>query len=185
MLLFKQMPTVKQPAKQSNYSGEFLAPTRESCNKASMIRLVLYEPDIPQNLGACMRLCACLGAQLHVIEPCGFALNNAKLKRVGMDYINRLELIKHASFQHFMDYKTNHPGQLLLLETDGTTIYSAHPFQAGDYIMLGRESVGTPQHLYKLMDKTLIIPMQQGLRSLNMAMSAGIVVAEAARQLRL
>lgn len=154
---------------------------------ASMIRLVLYEPDIPQNLGAMMRLCACLGAELHVIEPCGFPLNDAKLKRVGMDYIQKVQLVKHASFSHFMEYRQQpaHQGMLLLLETDGAVPYDSHQFHRTDYVMLGRESAGTPQKLYGLMDKTILIPMQDGVRSLNMAMSAGIVLGEACRQLRL
>ncbi len=149
-----------------------------------MIRLVLFEPDIPQNLGACLRLCACMGAELHVIEPCGFPLDDTKMRRAGMDYIQHVTLIKHASIDHFFEYRTHHPGALLLLETDGDTPYDQHGFTRSDYVMLGRESAGTPRELYARMDRLITIPMVAGRRSLNMAMSAGMVVAEAARQLR-
>lgn len=148
-----------------------------------MIRLVLFEPDIPQNLGACLRLTACMGAELHVIEPCGFPLNDAKLKRAGMDYMRHATLIKHASMDHFFAYRDSHPGRLLLLETDGDTRYSDHVFARSDYVMVGRETAGTPRELYTRMDHVLTIPMVEGRRSLNMAMSAGMVVAEACRQL--
>lgn len=149
-----------------------------------MIRLVLFEPDIPQNLGACIRLSACMGAELHVIEPCGFPLNHAKLKRAGMDYIEHATLITHISTKHFFDYRTAHPGALMLLETDGDTPYTAHSFTRSDYVMVGRESAGTPRELYARMDHIITIPMVEGRRSLNMAMSAGMVVAEAARQMK-
>ena len=149
-----------------------------------MIRLVLFEPDIPQNLGACLRLCACMGAELHVIEPCGFPLDDTKMRRAGMDYIQHVTLIKHASIDHFFDYRNTHPGTLLLLETDGDTPYGQHHFTRSDYVMVGRESAGTPRGLYARMDRLITIPMVEGRRSLNMAMSAGMVVAEACRQLR-
>ncbi len=149
-----------------------------------MIRLVLFEPDIPQNLGACMRLSACMGAELHVIEPCGFPLDHAKMRRTGMDYIDHVRMISHISIDHFFAYRESHPGTLLLLETDGDMRYDQHAFTRSDYVMVGRESAGTPRELYSRMDTLITIPMVEGRRSLNMAMSAGMVVAEAARQLR-
>jgi tRNA (cytidine/uridine-2'-O-)-methyltransferase len=147
-----------------------------------MLNLVLYQPDIPQNLGAMLRLSACLGAAIHVVEPCGFPLDAQKLRRAGMDYIAHATLIRHLDWAAFLAYKTAHPGRLFLLETDGTVRYSDITYQPSDYLVLGRESAGTPRDLYAQMEEVLTIPMRPGLRSLNVAMSAGIVVAEACRQ---
>ena len=146
------------------------------------VQLVLYQPDIAQNFGAILRLSACLGAMVHVIEPCGFPLDAAKLKRAGMDYIQNARYMRHVNWQAFLDYRQCHPGRLLLLETDGTTRYTDMAYVSSDYVMLGSESAGTPRVLYAQMDATLTIPMRAGLRSLNMAMSAGMLVAEACRQ---
>jgi tRNA (cytidine/uridine-2'-O-)-methyltransferase len=147
-----------------------------------MLQLVLYQPDIPQNLGACLRLSACMGAALHVIEPCGFPLNHQKLRRAGMDYIVHARLVRHIDWQSFQHHRAAHPGRLLLLETDGAKRYTDIAFQPSDYVMLGSESAGTPRALYSQMEDTLYIPMRAGVRSLNMAMAAGILVAEAGRQ---
>jgi tRNA (cytidine/uridine-2'-O-)-methyltransferase len=149
-----------------------------------MINLVLYQPDIPQNLGAILRLSACMGAAVHVVEPCGFPLAHAKLRRAGMDYMDHATLIRHADWQAFCDYRRAHPGRLMLLETDGEKCYSTITYATSDYIVLGSESAGTPRALYGQMEATLTIPMRQGVRSLNVAMAAGILVAEAARQQR-
>lgn len=167
-----------------------------------MLNLVLYQPDIPQNLGAILRLSACLGCTVHIIEPCGFPFNAQKLKRVGMDYIHQAKYIRHVNWQAFLDYRqgldlphrvaiqgtfetgaATLPSRLFLLETDGKARYTDMHYQPNDYIVLGSESSGTPQALYAQMDATLTIPMRAGMRSLNVAMSAGIVVAEACRQL--
>lgn len=147
-----------------------------------MIQLVLYQPDIAQNFGASLRLSACLGVVVHVIEPCGFPLDAAKLKRAGMDYIHKAQYVRHVNWQAFLDYRQGHPGRLLLLETDGKLRYTDMVYVSSDYVMLGSETAGTPQALYAQMDATLTIPMREGLRSLNVAMSAGMLVAEACRQ---
>jgi tRNA (cytidine/uridine-2'-O-)-methyltransferase len=148
----------------------------------AMINLVLYQPDIPQNLGACLRLGACMGAAVHVVEPCGFPLDAAKMRRAGMDYIDKVHWLRHVNWQAFMDYRQAHVGRLLLLETDGACRYSDIQYQPSDYIVLGSESAGTPCELYALMNETVTIPMRKGMRSLNVAMSAGMLVAEACRQ---
>ncbi|MBN8544093.1 MAG: tRNA (cytidine(34)-2'-O)-methyltransferase [Alphaproteobacteria bacterium] len=148
-----------------------------------MINLVLYQPDIPQNLGAMLRLSACMGATIHVVEPCGFPLNDQKLKRAGMDYIAQASLIKHADWDAFLTYRTKHTGRMFLLETDGTISYTDIAYHPSDYVVLGRESAGTPRALYELMEQVIVIPMREGVRSLNVAMSAGMVVGEASRQL--
>ena len=147
-----------------------------------MLNLVLYQPDIPQNLGAILRLSACMGATIHVVEPCGFAFDDQKLRRAGMDYMHHARYLRHASWETFLGYRAQHPGQLLLLETDGTSRYDTWRYTPSDYVVLGRESAGTPRELYAQMDATLHIPMRDGVRSLNLAMSAGMLVAEACRQ---
>lgn len=149
-----------------------------------MLNLVLYQPDIPQNLGATLRLSACMRATVHIVEPCGFALDDQKLKRAGMDYIEHSHYKRHLNWQAFLDHRQRNPGRLLLLETDGTAPYSDIRFEPTDYVVLGRESAGTPRALYAQMDATITIPMREGARSLNVAMSAGILVAEACRQLQ-
>ncbi len=153
-----------------------------TCDAWRMLNLVLYQPDIPQNFGACLRLSACMGATIHLIEPCGFPIDSAKLRRAGMDYIGKASYIRHVNWQAFLDYNQIHPGRLLLLETDGTTRYTDFHYQPSDYIVLGSEGAGTPRALYAQMEATLTIPMREGVRSLNVAMSAGMLVAEACRQ---
>ena len=147
-----------------------------------MFHLVLYEPDIPQNFGACLRLSACMGCMVHVVEPCGFPLDDKKLKRAAMDYYDLARWQRHQSWDAFLAHRAANPGRLLLLETDGAATYTDFSFLPSDYIVLGRESAGTPRALYAQMDGTLTIPMREGVRSLNVAMAAGMLVAEAARQ---
>ncbi len=149
---------------------------------SAVINLVLIEPDIPQNLGATLRLSACLGCTVHVVEPCGFPFNHTKLKRSGMDYIEQAKLQRHESWRAFLDYHQDHPGRLLLLETDGAARYTDIAYERSDYVLLGSESAGTPREYYTHMDSVITIPMRPRLRSLNMAMAAGMVVAEAVRQ---
>lgn len=148
-----------------------------------MLNLVLYQPDIPQNLGGILRLSACMGATVHIIEPCGFPLDDAKLRRAGMDYIHKTKYLRHVNWAAFQKHREATPGRLLLLETDGTTRYTDFTYQPTDYILLGSEGAGTPRELYVQMETTLTIPMQEGMRSLNVAMSAGMLVAEACRQM--
>ena len=147
-----------------------------------MLNLVLYQPDIPQNFGACLRLSACMGATIHVIEPCGFPLDDAKLRRAGMDYIHKANFVRHLNWGAFLDFRQRAMGRLMLLETDGTTNYTDMRYELTDYIVLGSEGAGTPRSLYEQMDTTLTIPMREGVRSLNVAMSAGMLIAEACRQ---
>lgn len=132
-----------------------------------------------------LRLSACMGCAVHVVEPCGFPLNAQKLRRAGMDYIDKAHMQAHLNWQHFLAWRAANPGRLLLLETDGATRYTDFAFVPTDYLVLGRESAGTPRELYAQMDQLLYIPMREGVRSLNVAMAAGIAVAEACRQLGL
>lgn len=124
-----------------------------------------------------------MGATIHVIEPCGFPLDHAKLRRAGMDYMAQARYVRHLNWQAFLDYRDSAPGRLFLLETDGTTCYTDISFRLTDYVVLGSESSGTPRALYDMMDNTLVIPMRAGVRSLNVAMCAGILVAESCRQM--
>lgn len=143
-----------------------------------MPRLALYQPDIPQNTGTIIRLCACLGVGLDVIEPCGFPFSDAKLRRAGMDYVDLALVQRHADWAAFV---TSSKGRRVLVETDGKTAFTEFVFRADDILVLGRESAGTPSEIYAACDHSVFIPQHQG-RSLNVAIAASIVLAEALRQ---
>ncbi len=148
-----------------------------------MIRLVLFEPDIPQNAGAMMRLAACMGTPLDLIEPCGFALDDQRMRRAGMDYIDRLDLVRHSSWTRYREEAGPHAaGRLILLTTDGDARYSDFSFQADDRIVVGRESAGVTAAVHEAADARIRIPMRPGLRSLNVAQAAAIGLTEALRQ---
>ena len=143
------------------------------------LRLALYQPDIPQNCGTLMRLGACLGVPLDVIEPCGFVLSDRLLQRAGMDYLDKATLTRHADWEAF---RAQLPGRLILLTTAGEQPYHAFAFQPDDTLLLGRESAGVPQEVHEAADARLAIPMQAGLRSLNVAVAGAMVLGEALRQ---
>lgn len=147
-----------------------------------MVALALYQPDIPQNLGAMLRLCACLGLPLHVIEPCGFPLNDARIRRAGMDYIDHADWQRHSSWGAFMDYLKAQNGRLIVLSSKAETPYYSHSFAPQDYMLFGRESAGLPEDIHSQADLRLTIPMQSGARSLNLALSAAIIAGEITRQ---
>ncbi|MCB9945672.1 MAG: tRNA (cytidine(34)-2'-O)-methyltransferase [Geminicoccaceae bacterium] len=144
-----------------------------------MIEIVMYQPDIPGNLGACMRLCACLDLGLHVIEPAGFPLRDARLKRAAMDYAGRARLCRHASFEAF---RNDRQGRLVLLSTTASEIYTGFRFEPGDLLLLGRESAGVPPEVHGAANARLRIPMAPGERSLNVVIAAAMVAGEALRQ---
>lgn len=146
------------------------------------MRLALYQPDIPQNLGAAIRLAACLGVPLDVIEPCGFALTDKALKRAAMDYGDRARVTRHASFSAFLAAPEREGGRLVLVETDGAVRVQDFSFSTGDTLLLGRESAGSPGELYAAAQASVRIPMQRGARSLNVAMAGAVVLTEALRQ---
>lgn len=148
------------------------------------VSLALYQPDIPQNLGSIMRLCACLGFPLHLIEPCGFPLDDKRIRRAGMDYIDRVTWQRHISWQAFYEWTRAEHKRLLLLTTKASEPYLDVAYQTGDILLFGRESAGVPEAVHAQADARLTIPMAEGVRSLNLAMSAAIVAGEAARQLR-
>jgi len=143
------------------------------------MRLALFEPDIPQNTGTILRLAACLGLGVDLIEPIGFQLDDKRLKRAGMDYVRDMDLRRHRSWDSF---RTERAGRLLLLTTGGDTIYTEAAFQPADVLLLGRESAGVPERVHAAADARLLIPMAPGMRSLNVALAAAMVTGEALRQ---
>ena len=151
------------------------------------MRLALYEPDIPQNAGSLMRLGACLGIGIDIIEPCGFLLSDRNFRRAGMDYLKSADIRRHESWARFQDdFRQEGPengyGRLVLLTTRGDMAYTAFNFAPTDTLLVGRESAGVPQQVHDSADARLVIPMLAGLRSLNVAQSAAMVLGEALRQ---
>jgi tRNA (cytidine/uridine-2'-O-)-methyltransferase len=144
------------------------------------MRLALYEPDIPQNTAAILRLGACLGVAVDLIEPLGFLWEDRRLKRAGMDYLDRVEHRRHASWARFTAERG--AGRLVLLTTRGAVAYQRFAFRADDTLLLGRESSGVPETVHAAADARLAIPLQPGLRSLNVALAAAVVLGEALRQ---
>ena len=146
-------------------------------------KIALYEPDIPQNTAAIIRTCACLGAKLEIIEPCGFLLSDKRFKRVVMDYINHIQIDFYKSPKAFFEAKNNN--RIVLMTTKGSISYTKFKFNINDTILFGRESAGVPDYVHKSIKDRLTIPMQNNLRSLNIASSVAIVLAESLRQTKL
>jgi tRNA (cytidine/uridine-2'-O-)-methyltransferase len=147
------------------------------------VRLALYEPDIPQNAGSLMRLGACLGVGIDIIEPCGFLLSDRNFRRAGMDYLKSAGIRRHASWARFHADLLAQSGQrLVLLTTGGDLAYTDFAFDVGDTLLVGRESAGVPQEVHDAVQARLVIPLKPGLRSLNVAQAAAMVLGEALRQ---
>lgn len=146
------------------------------------MQLVLFEPDIPQNAGTLIRLGACLGVPVHIIEPCGFILSDARLRRAHMDYIEHVDLTRHSSWDAFRARQGAEGGRLLLLTRHGGTRYADWSFDASDWLLLGRESAGAPPAVHEAANARLRIPMARSSRSLNVAVAAAMVLGEALRQ---
>jgi tRNA (cytidine/uridine-2'-O-)-methyltransferase len=144
------------------------------------MRLILFEPDIPQNCGSLLRLGACLGVAVDLVEPCGFVFGESRMRRAGMDYLGRADTVRHASWQAFLDRHGS--GRLVLLTARAETAYTDFAFAPDDSIILGRESAGVPDHVHARADARLRIPMQSGLRSINVAQAGAMVLGEALRQ---
>lgn len=148
------------------------------------MRIALYQPDIPGNTGAILRLAACLGFTVDLIEPAGFDLSDKNLKRAGMDYLERAALVRHSSWEVFDRWRREEKRRLLLFTTKAQVHYTEVSYIEGDILIFGRESVGAPDFLHEAADARLVIPMEKGARSLNLAMSAAMAAGEALRQLR-
>ena len=146
-----------------------------------MPTLALYQPDIPQNTASMMRMCACLGVNLDIIEPCGFSLDDKRMQRVGMDYMQQVKLTRHINWEAFIAAKL--PQQrVIVLSTKAEDVYTDFQYQADDILLMGRESAGVPESVVQQADMALRIPMQPEARSLNVAMAAAMVLGEALRQ---
>ena len=142
--------------------------------------IALYEPDIPQNTAAIIRTCACLGAKLEIIEPCGFLLTDRRFKRVVMDYMDNNQIEFYQSSDKFFEAKKNQ--RIVLMTTKGSISYTKFKFNSDDTILFGRESAGVPESIHQLIENRLKIPMNNNFRSLNIASSVAIVLAESLRQ---
>ena len=147
------------------------------------MHIVLYKPDIPQNTAAIIRLGACLNLKIHLIEPCGFDLNDKRFERVVMDYLGLCNVIRHTDFKTFL--KKYKKSRIVLMTTKAKKIYHKFKFKKNDMLLFGRESAGVPKELHELLKNKIKIPMNKKTRSLNVAMSAAIVTAEALRQNKL
>ena len=143
-------------------------------------KIALFEPDIPQNTAAIIRTCACLGANLEIIEPCGFLLSDKRFKRVVMDYIEEKNIKFHKSFNEFLKSKENQ--RIVLMTTKASISYTKFKFEENDTILFGRESSGVPEKVHKIIKHRLKIPMKNNKRSLNLATAVAIVLAESLKQ---
>ena len=146
-------------------------------------KIALFEPDIPQNTAAIIRTCVCLGAKLEIIEPCGFLLSDKRFKRVVMDYMDENEIKFYKSSDHFFQFKKNQ--RIILMTTKAKLNYTKFKFEKNDTILFGRESAGVPENIHKIVKNKLKIPMKKNMRSLNIASSVAIILAESLRQAKL
>jgi tRNA (cytidine/uridine-2'-O-)-methyltransferase len=144
--------------------------------------IALFEPDIPQNTGTILRLAACFGIEAHLIEPAGFPVSDRAFRRAGMDYLDAVKLMRHASWDAFEEWRRAQGLRLVLFTTRTAASYLDHRYEGGDILLFGRESAGVPEHVHAAADVRLRIPMQPGLRSLNVAMTCAMAVGEALRQ---
>ncbi|MFM8608253.1 MAG: tRNA (cytidine(34)-2'-O)-methyltransferase [Hyphomicrobiales bacterium] len=147
------------------------------------MQLALFQPDIPQNTGTMLRFCACLGVTAHLIEPAGFPISDKNFRRSGMDYIDQVDIRRHISWSDFEIWRKASGARLVLATTKGAVPYPDFSFRPDDIILMGRESAGVPDEVHEAADARLLIPMRAGLRSLNVAVSAAMMMGEALRQL--
>jgi tRNA (cytidine/uridine-2'-O-)-methyltransferase len=146
------------------------------------MRIALFQPDIPQNTGTILRLCACLGLQAHIIEPAGFPVSDRAFRRAGMDYLDQVSIVRHESWSNFEQSCRQEGLRLVLFTTQGAVPYLQHRFTDRDILIFGRESAGVPEAVHEAADARLLIPLQPGLRSLNVAMAVAMAAGEALRQ---
>ena len=145
-----------------------------------MFNIALYQPDIPQNTAAIIRLCSCFGTTLEIIEPCGFHLDDKRIKRVAMDYLEKSKIIKYKSYENFLYNKKK--SRIILMTTKAKKNYTNFKFNPKDTLLFGRESKGVPQEVHNHSYQRLKIPLKNNARSLNIAMAAGITLSEALKQ---
>lgn len=148
----------------------------------SLLRIALYQPDIPGNTGTILRLAACLGFEVDIIEPAGFDLSDRNLKRAGMDYLALAALTRHVTFERFLDSVTASGRRIILASTRASHPYCDFAFRPDDILLFGRESAGVPDHVHERADHRILIPMREGQRSINLAVSVAMITGEALRQ---
>ena len=148
------------------------------------MRIALFQPDIPQNTGTILRLCACLGLEAHIVEPAGFPVSDRAFRRAGMDYLDRVSIARHESWSAFDTFRRSQSLRLVLFTTRGATPYLTFDFRPGDVLLFGRESAGVPEHVHQAADVRLTIPIRPELRSLNVAVACAMALGEAVRQTR-
>jgi tRNA (cytidine/uridine-2'-O-)-methyltransferase len=148
------------------------------------MQIALFQPDIPQNTGTILRLCACLGAAAHIIEPAGFPTSDRHFRRAGMDYLDQVSITRHVSWPQFEEWRAAQGCRLLLFTTKAATDYRDFRYQTSDILLFGRESAGVTDAVVEAADARLVIPIAPGLRSLNVAMTAAMAAGEALRQIR-
>jgi tRNA (cytidine/uridine-2'-O-)-methyltransferase len=146
------------------------------------MRLAIFQPDIPQNLGSSIRLAACLGVSLDIVEPCGFPLSDKALRRTAMDYGDSVDLTRHSSWAAFLAAPERQAGRLVLFTTKGAASHLTFAFEPGDTLLFGRESAGAPEEVHAAAQARLFIPIRPPARSLNVVVAAAIALAEALRQ---
>ena len=146
------------------------------------MQIALFQPDIPQNTGTILRLCACLKVAAHIIEPAGFPVSDRHFRRAGMDYLDQVAIMRHDSWSKFEQWRNDRGCRLILFTTKGPSPYLDYRFDAADILLFGRESAGVPDEVATAADARLVIPIQPGLRSLNVAMAAAMALGEALRQ---
>jgi tRNA (cytidine/uridine-2'-O-)-methyltransferase len=156
------------------------SPSRNA--NVGIMQIALYQPDIPQNTGTILRLCACMGVAAHIIEPAGFPVSDRNFRRAGMDYLDQVNWMRHDSWTKFEDWRRQESYRLLLFTTKAATPYLDFRYQASDILLFGRESAGVPSEVAEASDARLVIPIRPGLRSLNVAMAAAMALGEALRQ---
>ena len=147
------------------------------------MRIALYQPDIAQNTGTILRLCACFGIEAHIVEPAGFPTSDRAFRRAGMDYLDQVSLVRHVSWDAFKHWRRGAGLRLVLFTTRAECSYLDHRYTADDVLLFGRESSGVPEEVHATADARLVIPMRPGLRSLNVAMACAMATGEALRQL--
>jgi tRNA (cytidine/uridine-2'-O-)-methyltransferase len=146
------------------------------------MRIALYQPDIPQNAGTILRLCACLNVEAHIIEPAGFPISDRHFRRAGMDYLDQVTIIRHDSWSKFEQWRSGSAARLVLFSTRGSKPYLDLRYGADDILLFGRESAGVPDEVVAAADERVVIPIKPGLRSLNVAMAVAMALGEALRQ---
>ena len=146
------------------------------------MRLALYQPDIPQNTGTILRLAACLGVPVDIVGPAGFDMTDRSLRRAGLDYLDHVDLKRHESFEAFLECLNQAGHRLVLLSSHAKVTHVDFAFEEGDTLLLGRESAGVPDDVHAVAGARIKVPMREGLRSLNIAVAAALVLGEALRQ---